>query len=292
MAHSEPAPAIDTTLAEAELGDVAALVCEAGWNQTAADWRIFLDLGTVYVMRSAARRVIATAATLAYGGAFAWISMVLVAGDHRRRGLATLLLNRCIEDLTARGLVAILDATPAGRAVYLPLGFEDSWGYHRLARPAGGGRVDAIPPPEGVTIRPITDADWAAMCAYDAAVFGADRTAVLARLRGRLPAAELVAYRAGRVVGLLLGRDGRSANQLGPLVADEEAIAESLLARSLAGVTGPAYIDLADSRVSLRDWLAAQGFSPQRPFTRMLLRRREAFDDTARIFAVAGPELG
>ena len=46
-------------------------------------------------------------------------------------------------------------------------------------------------------IRPITDAAWPALCAYDAAAFGADRSRMLARLRGRLPPAELFAERDG-----------------------------------------------------------------------------------------------
>ena len=54
----------------------------------------------------------------------AWISMVLVAGTHRRRGLATRLLHRCIADVTAAGLVPVLDATPAGAKVYAPLGIQ------------------------------------------------------------------------------------------------------------------------------------------------------------------------
>ena len=59
--------------------------------------------------------------------------MVLVAGAYRRRGLGTRLMHRCIEDLTAAGVVPVLDATPAGRTVYRALGFEDAWGYQRLA---------------------------------------------------------------------------------------------------------------------------------------------------------------
>ena len=46
-----------------DLGDADALVKEAGWNQAEADWRIFLDLGTVFAIRDQGR-VIATAATL------------------------------------------------------------------------------------------------------------------------------------------------------------------------------------------------------------------------------------
>src|SRR6266852_6438002 len=97
MAPSEPI--IGASLAAAELPDAEALVREAGWNQVAADWEIFRALGTVYAAR-AEGRVVATAATLPYGE-FAWISMVLVAGDQRRRGLGTKLLHRCIAELDA-----------------------------------------------------------------------------------------------------------------------------------------------------------------------------------------------
>ncbi len=44
-----------------------------------ADWRIFLEFGRVYAVHTAAGRIVATTATLPYGGRFAWISMVLVA---------------------------------------------------------------------------------------------------------------------------------------------------------------------------------------------------------------------
>jgi GNAT superfamily N-acetyltransferase len=291
MAPSDVAPD-EVPLTAAELDDAAALVAEAGWNQVAADWRIFLDLGMVYAVRSSAGRVIATAATLSYGGQFAWISMVLVAGAYRRQGLARRLMDRCIKDLTAAGVVPVLDATPAGRAVYLALGFQDAWGYHRLAG-GGTGRIANLPPvPAGVHIQPIDEATYEDLCRYDAAVFGADRSGVLARLRGRVPAVDLVALRDGRVCGLLLGRDGRTSRQLGPLVADDDAIALALLARGLAAIDGPVYIDLADAKAPVRAWLTGLGFAAQRPLTRMLLRRATGFDDPARTFAVAGPELG
>ena len=52
-------------LALAELPDAQALVAEAGWNQVAADWRMFLDFGTAYAVR-AQGRVVATAAWIPY----------------------------------------------------------------------------------------------------------------------------------------------------------------------------------------------------------------------------------
>jgi GNAT superfamily N-acetyltransferase len=291
MAHSDPALAHESPLRTAELDSALALSEEPGWNQIAADWRMFLELGTVHAVRNSAGQVVATAATLPYGGRFAWISMVLVTAAYRRQGLATRLLNRCVADLTAQALVPVLDATPAGRMVYTALGFEDTWGFHRLACNAWQAGAAPVGEP-AATIRAITDTDWPDLCRYDAAAFGADRSGILARLRGRMPQAELIAHRGDRIAGFLLGRDGRSATQLGPLVADDDAVAGTLLLRGLAAVQGPIYVDLADAKASLRRVLEAGGFSAQRPFTRMVHRRSDSFDDPARTYAVAGPELG
>jgi GNAT superfamily N-acetyltransferase len=291
MAISDLPLETESPLTAAELDDAETLVREAGWNQNAADWRTFLDLGTVHAVRSGEGRLVATAATLPYGGRFAWIGMVLVAGDYRRRGLATRLLRRCMDDLISARLVPVLDATRNGRAVYRPLGFEDTWGFHRLELSGRISAMDMPSAPEGITIAPIADSVWPAVLAYDAAAFGADRSALLARLRGRLPAAGHVAERSGRVVGFVLGRDGRTTSQIGPLIAEDDAITRALLTRALM-VEGPIYIDLADAKAEIRAWLAAHGFAPQRPFTRMVYGRRTGFDDPARTFAVVGPEFG
>jgi len=274
-------------LAPGELADAEALVREAGWNQTAEDWKIFLDVGTVYAIRDGSR-VIATAATLPYGGSFAWISMVLISGDYRRQGLATRLMERCIADLTAAGLVPILDATPAGRTVYLGIGFEDSWPFQRmLLREPANLHVEAEP-----AVQPVTDVDWNELCAYDAKFFGADRSAMLSRLRGRLPEAEFLVRRDGKIAGFLLGRKGRRASQIGPLVADDEDAALALLDSASRSVAAPVYIDVMDEKTRFIERLKALGFVHERPYTRMLHRRRESFQELSHTFAVAGPELG
>lgn len=289
MAPSDPLAEI-AQLRASDIPDAEKLVAEAGWNQRAEDWRIFLDLGTVYAIRNADGRVIATAATLPHEGRFAWISMVLVNAAHRRRGLARHLMRRCMEDLTAAGLVPVLDATPAGREVYRALGFEDSWGYRRLMRPAQ--RAPSPAPVAGIDIRPIDDAIWDDLCASDAAAFGASRKNLLGRLRGRLPAADLCALRGGRLAGFMLGRDGRIASHPGPLIAEDDAVAQALLAHALAAIEGPVFIDFADAKEETGRWLAAAGFAPARPLTRMLLGRSERFDDPTKTYAVVGPEFG
>jgi len=274
-----------------ELGDAQALVAEVGWNQTERDWRLFLELGRVQAIRTDAGRVIATAATLPYAG-FGWISMVLVTAAWRRRGLASKLLRAAIDDLRGAGLVPVLDATPAGREVYRTLGFADTWGFARLARPAMPSACAVCAQNDSLLVQPITDEAWAAICAYDAAVFGSERSRLLAGLRGRMPSADLIALHGDRVVGFLLGREGRIGSQLGPLIAEDAATTQALLTRAIATATGPIFIDLADSKTAIRAFVEAQGFALVRPLTRMVHGRTSPFDDGARTFAVVGPEFG
>jgi GNAT superfamily N-acetyltransferase len=292
MANSDAAPSTETPLLASEIHFAEALVAEAGWNQTAKDWRAFLNLGKVFAIRDNGGRVVATAATLPYGGRFAWISMVLVTKEHQRRGLATRLLRRCIAEIQTAGLVPVLDATPAGREVYRGLGFADSWGFQRYMRRETVGPQAQVDLPSGVSILPISDADWPTLCVYDAGIFGADRGELLARLRGRVPAVEKLAIRDGKIAGFILGRDGRVATQIGPLVADDETIARALLAQALDATQGQIFIDVADSKAGMISDLAARGFVSQRPLTRMLLGRNTAFDDGIRTYAVVGPEFG
>jgi len=285
MAASDPE--IENLRAE-DLGDAGALVKEAGWNQAEADWRIFLNLGTVFAIRDKGR-VIATAATLPYGGRFGWISMVLIAGEYRRRGLATRLMERCIATLTASGLVPILDATPAGREVYLGLGFQDSWPFQRMLLKAPP-TLEPLRSP--ARVEPVTEADWAELCAYDAGIFGADRSGVLRRLRRRLPEAEGLVRSNGKIAGFLLGREGRRAGQIGPLVADDGAIAAALLDHAIRATAAPVYIDVMSDKAEILAQLDAAGFVHERPYTRMMLGRSESFQELSRTFGVAGPELG
>jgi GNAT superfamily N-acetyltransferase len=281
---------VKASLSPSELADAGALVAEASWNQTADDWKMFVERGRVYAACAPDGRIVATTATLPYGDRFAWVSMVLVARPWRRRGLATRLMRRATDDLAAAGLVPLLDATPDGRAVYRNLGYQDCWGFHRLKRQQPRG--SAISAPADFAVRPIGTDDWTDVCDFDAAAFGADRRGVLSGLRGRLPAAERIAQSQGRIVGFSLGRNGRIASHIGPLVAENDTVACAILSHALAAIEGPVFIDLADAKSAVLYFLQERGFARVRPFTRMILGSAQRFDDAARTFAVIGPEFG
>ena len=276
----------EVPFSELDLEGAQALVAEAGWNQNAADWRIFLELGRAFAVKDAAGRLAATAATLPYPSGFGWISMVLVSGPFRRRGIATRLLQRCIAALREADMVPVLDATPAGREVYGPLGFRDGWAITRWRRAA----VTKVRETKGARL--LEERDWAPVLALDAQAFGCDRAPLLERLRGRSSRFSCVVEKDGGLRGFLLGREGRVATQLGPIVAEDEAAAAELAGFACGRIAGPLLLDALDRHAGLARWLEAHGFARERPYTRMALGRDGLFGDPRRLAAIAGPELG
>lgn len=288
----------------ADLDGALRLSMAADWNQRREDWALMLGLGQGFGIDAAdddgATCLAASLVVLPYGSDFAWVSMVLVLPQLRRRGYAQQLLRFALIHLTAQGRAAILDATPAGHAVYVQEGFADTWGLARYRREAAGAAAAQIRAaatrtsgPAAPLTRPLRDDDWAAIVALDAPAFGADRSAVLRALAQRWPQAARVAEtRDGRICGFVLGRDGREAHQIGPLLAADDAVAAALLDDVLQVTAGPLYVDLLDRRSALLPQLRAAGFTLQRPFTRMVHGALRAPGDPAPIVLAAGPELG
>lgn len=264
-------------------------LCRASrWNQTERDWAQFLERephGARVAVRDG--RVIGTVTTIRYEARFGWIGMVLVDPRERGRGIGTQLLHEAVELLGDVGC-ARLDATPAGRAVYLKLGFQDEYGLVRMQRaPAAAPRVGE----NGV--RPMQTRDLPAVLDLDRQVFGADRSALLQWLLAGAPEYARVIDAGGTLRGYSLGRHGFDFEQLGPIVAHDRKDAEALaLACLAAAAPRPLILDAPSHSGQWLGWLAKQGFVEQRPFTRMWRGEHAHPGLPERQFAILGPEFG
>ena len=272
------------SLGASHVASGVALSAEAHWNQNAADWSLMLESGTAIGYQAPDGQIVGSALILPYGDTFGWISMVLVTTPWRRKGLATSLLGECMSMLEARGLAQILDATPAGALVYEPLGFATQFEMQRWE----AAEVSITPLITGRSLR-YEPTDLQAVLDYDLAVFGGDRSGILSGLAGRGAGCARVAI---AVNGYLFGRDGRRAHQIGPICADNAGTAIDMLANALSQISGPVFIDVPDMHDEVVAFLKEHGFVLQRPFTRMYRGSPAGFGDPARMFAVAGPELG
>lgn len=279
-----------SVLDESHLPDLMALSREAGWNQVENDWHLFLTQGRVFGVLDDGRAV-GSAAILPYGADFAWIGMVLVRGTHRKQGLGTRLLERCLEDLDRDGRVACLDATPAGEPLYRTLGFEGSL---RLTRWQGeaGGAASELPDSD---LLPLSRPEaFEAAVALDAAALGAERRPILSCFARRLPEAAWMTADKGTAdkSGAILGRNGDLASQIGPLLAEDEQTAIALLDSALGRLSGRVFLDVVDTRQAVVEHLQARGFTQQRPYLRMTRNADRTIGDATGLHVIAGPEFG
>jgi GNAT superfamily N-acetyltransferase len=274
MADTEHIAIVELGVEDAQAG--LALSTEAHWNQNEADWRFFLSKGTVFGLRDG-RKLVATAALLPYSADNAWISMVLVTANWRRRGVATRLIDACVNAAKKLGLTTWLDATPDGATVYGPLGFTPTLQLRRLR---------LITPEGSASATPLSTCSLDTFIPRDNKAMGFDRSALLTEFSAR-PGSRIVSN--GDAMALV--RDGRTARHIGPLLADHADQALALVDAIVHGESGPWLLDAVHGRDEFLKGLTNTGWNIERPFQRMRFGR--ATTPPAELpFAVAGPEFG
>jgi GNAT superfamily N-acetyltransferase len=262
-----------------------------GWNQTLADWKRFLALepnGCFLAEWNGARA--GTATTTMYGQALAWIGMVLVHPDHRRRGIGRALLEQCLEHVRARGVRCIkLDATPAGKPVYDGLGFKDEWSLTRWQH--AGASWPSVTMAEG--IRNWSEADAHELERLDATAFGVSRRRLVGRLAEESRRALVLQSETGQAAACGMLRAGANALYLGPVAGTSAGVGLRLVEQLLnSGGESKVIWDIPDANIGVVAWAKQHGFTEQRTLTRMYLGENAAPGEPRMQLAIAGPELG
>ncbi len=297
MENTKALDSLPETLArpsQADLVMLNRLVEQSGWNQTAHDWQVFETLGSIHVIRDAQNTIVSSGAVLPLDTTAAWISMILVTPSRRGHGLGRAIFQRCLDEVQKTGRVALLDATPAGEALYSQYGFTSQWHlrrWHRSARTPTAAAPDpgsmSAQDPAGSALPEDNRQAIATLAALDAKALGITRDTFIDKLAAR-PGSRLVR----RADAMAIVRDGRFARHVGPLVSSSEAAAAALLYDICESESAELLIDVPESRQELHIQLEAMGFAPQRGFARMSLGEPAPVGLTAFIHAIAGPEYG
>jgi GNAT superfamily N-acetyltransferase len=274
-------------LDESDIPAAMRLKESAGWNQTESDWRRQLRLEPRGCFCAEIDGVLAgTTTTTTYGSKLAWIGMVLVDPEYRRRRVATRLMQAALDYLSRRVATVKLDATPDGRLVYENLGFAgeslvERWAGRALAAPAAGCAI-------------LEASAHDELCALDQRAFGADRSQLIGTLLADACVAPMVVATAGgRLIGYALARRGSNAAYVGPLVTANAEQAASLLDGLLNQLVGQeVYVDLNANFETGAEILAARGFIKQRELLRMSYGAPHRAVAAETVFAIAGPEVG
>ena len=262
----------------------------AGWNQLPADWERFLRMEPGGCFLAEYQNTPAgTATTVTYDDKVAWIGMVLVHPDHRRKGIGRALLLKCIEHLRNRGIPSIkLDATPAGKSVYDTLGFKSEWTLSRWER------SNPAAPHSSLNVRDnkiqLDESELESITQLDQSAFGVSRKQLLREI-----AAQSCSF-AEMKSGFGFIRTGAKALQIGPVIAETEAafyqVIQLLMHHFLEDEKYRIFWDIPDQNLIARRWAGMNGFTIQRTLTRMYLGSNAYAGKQHMQYAIASPDLG
>ncbi|MBD3627337.1 GNAT family N-acetyltransferase [Cyclobacterium sp.] len=278
------------TMQQEDLPAVMDLKTAEGWNQTQTDWELFLthhpDLCLVARLEE---KTVGTVSAFAFENKLAWIGMMLVHRQFRRKGISKRLMREVIHRLNFCQTIK-LDATPAGQAVYEKLGFKKEYSLFRWIRKTGGALTNSDLSP---SVYKLDSSGFNEILPFDAAVFGADREVVLRHIWTSFPGGAYLFREQGIVKGFLLSRKGSNYLQLGPLIAENEAVARALLQQAMIQWGGRELVlDMAANRPEMNAWLEQEGFRIQRELIRMYLHTNSSAGMPEKYYLIAGPEFG
>ncbi|MCC6265866.1 MAG: GNAT family N-acetyltransferase [Bryobacterales bacterium] len=231
--------------------------------------------------------LVSTAMAFSHGLELGWIAMVLTDPAFRGQGLASRLMEHAIQHLRERGTHWIkLDASDLGRPIYERMGFAAENLMERRLRIAS-------PLPLLPSALRIEESDAMPM-ALDYHGFGADRGRLLRMLAGIEGARTAVLAGGG---GYAILRPNSRGSQLGPMVCENAAAAETLLRWAIEQSDGrTVQWDLIRENESARALADAYGFETHRLLHRMALAGVDAPPPFAGladlVYAIAGFDFG
>jgi GNAT superfamily N-acetyltransferase len=267
-------------LRKLSVDDVASaldLSAEAGWNQTAGDWGMLIDLAPESCLAiELDGELAATTTLLCYGSQLAWVGMVLTSVKFRGQGLARRLLLEALKLADQMKIQTVkLDATEYGKPLYEKLGFRFEQPVERWVRDGTENSSGQLATSGSLTKE---------ILSTDQEAFGTDRSRLLKKLGQRNPpVVEGKSY--------LLARAGSSSAYLGPCVSGDSTTARSLIERRVRTTTGPMFWDLLKQNRDAECIAKDLGFTPQRFLTRMV-RGRDLRGREGAIYALGGFEFG
>jgi GNAT superfamily N-acetyltransferase len=260
----------------------------AGWNQTEADWKRFLDASPRgCFVAEVDGKVCGTVTTIVFENRFAWVGMVLVDPEFRSKGIGTALLERGVQYLDDLKISTIkLDATPQGKPLYEKLGFVSEYEIERWMLHRNSPRDGRVPDTQANELS-------SEILEIDREVFGADRSSLLKSLHRDAPRFTILAWAEGFGQGYALGRRGAFADHLGPWMARTSSAGQQLLETFLSRSSRQTLIvDYIKTNQIAAELLERFGFGYARTLTRMHRGVNRFPGQPDILCAILGPEFG
>ena len=256
-----------------------------GWNPGLADDACFACVDPEgFLIAERDGEPVATVSCVNYDASFSFLGFYIVRPGLRGRGYGLRIWNAAIAHAGAR--VIGLDGVTAQQDNYRKSGFTLAYANVRY-----GGTVIAPNAPRADVVA-LSEVPLAAVEADDATVFPAPRSAFLRSWIGTPGHAGCAFMRNGRLAGWGVIRPCRKGFKIGPLVADDRATAEAVLAALAAKAGGgEIFLDVPginrEAIALAEDFGLAPVFETARMYTGAIPPLR-----LERVFGVTSFELG
>jgi len=253
-----------------------------GWNPGDGDVDAFFPTDPAGFLVGRLDGEPATAiSAIRYGAGFGFVGFYLARPDLRGQGYGLRTWRLGLDRLAGRNVA--LDGVSAQQENYRRSGFHFAWATVRYQG------VPAAEPVAGVTLVDGRAVGFGDLAAYDRRFFPAARDAFLAAWLTVPGHRSLAAVRDGAVVGLGVHRRAREGSRIGPLYADDPAVAATLLSALANG--GETVLDVPSVNDRAIEAAERFGLKPQWETARMYTGGVPEVD-LAGIYGVTTLELG
>ena len=257
------------------------------WPHRPEDWQLVMRLGEGFIACDAIGRALGSAMWWPFGKNFASIGMVITSPRVQAHGAGRRLMDAILERAGNRDLR--LSSTRAGYRLYIALGFQP---IGRVFQHQGRARLpDDVENAGDLTIRQVEIGDLDALAALDASAYGADRKPVIAAL---LPLSTgTVALRDGNPVGFALCRQFGRGHVIGPVVAEDDAMAIALTRPHVAAHEGRFLrVDTAFEQTGFGRFLEAAGMPIYDTVTPMIRGKAHGGKGAVKTYGLVTQALG
>ena len=265
------------------------LAAREGWNPGLHDARCFFEADARgFLIAEVDGGLAGCLSAVSYDGRFGFIGLYIVVPQWRGHGIGLRLWARGMERLA--GHLVGLDGVPEQQDNYGKSGFTLAW---RNVRYAGLADNVARSRDDFARFVPLTDVDFAMLCADDRRVFPAPRERFLHAWITMPDSVGLACVQRGRLAGWGVVRRCREGHKIGPLVADSLAMASSLYGALCSRVPGgnTVYLDVPLPNADAVALVEQNGMRSVFETARMYTGAAPACE-SRRVFGVTSFELG
>jgi GNAT superfamily N-acetyltransferase len=265
--------------------EVAVSWAEAeGWNPGLDDAERFLHADPQsFLAAELEGEIVATVSCVLYADSYAFIGFYIVRSGLRGRGIGSPMFDRALE--RASGRIVGLDGVPEQQAYYERRGFVPAHRNVRWHTTGGGARPNG--PIE------LSSVPFEELLSFDSAVFGSERERFLRTWIERPPGHALAWLEDGELAGYGVLRRCRVGAKIGPLFADDEEVAATLMSGLLAAADPgtDVFIDMPAANPRTSALRAERPMDASFETVRMYRNGRPP-EDVHRVFGITTFEFG